>query len=77
MRVIFSKIADRSFEETQNFLSRVWTLKEMQVFINDTEKVVQTGVDGNQHQCQKSDKNDPSALIGKNMSECIPEKQTM
>lgn len=39
MRIIFSEIAKITYENILDFLSVVWTEKEMSLFIEDTEKI--------------------------------------
>ncbi len=47
MRVIFSKIADLTYNENLEFVARLWTQKEVDVFVNDAEAVVQNLKNGN------------------------------
>lgn len=65
MRVIFTEVADRSFGDIQNFLRQLWTQREMETFVNDTEKVVQRLKLGQYKHFQKSKFNTRSAHIGK------------
>ncbi|MCI3938348.1 hypothetical protein MQX03_14180 [Chryseobacterium aahli] len=65
MRVIFTKVAYSSYESILEFLSQVWTEKEIGVFINDVEHIVTQLRDGKYQQFQKSIRNTRSVLIGK------------
>lgn len=65
MRVIFTKIAEKTFDEVLGFLAGVWTQKEMDVFINDTENIVKQLIAGDYSMFQKSQFSTRSALIGK------------
>ena len=65
MRVVFSKIADFTYDENLAFLSRLWTQKEIDVFVNDAEVVVKNLKNGNFNQYKIEKKNIRSVLIGK------------
>lgn len=65
MRVIFTKVAISSYEGILEFLSEVWTEKEIGVFINDVEDIVNQLRDGKYTMFLKSNHKTRSALIGK------------
>lgn len=65
MRIVFSKIADKTFDENLNFLKRFWTEKEMNVFIDDAETIIKSLKEGNFNIYKIEDKNIRSVLIGK------------
>ena len=65
MRVIFSKIADLTYNENLEFVARLWTQKEVDVFVNDAEAVVQNLKNGNFKIYKIETKNIRSVLIGK------------
>lgn len=65
MRVIFTKVAERTYEDVLLFLSEIWTQKEMDVFINDTENIINQLIVGKYFMFQKSLFNTRSTLIGK------------
>lgn len=65
MRIIFSKVANRSYEDILEFLSQTWTEKEISVFIDEAEKVTDQLKDDKFLLFQKYSKDIRSALIGK------------
>ncbi|WP_210151460.1 hypothetical protein ACI513_09550 [Chryseobacterium sp. M5] len=65
MRVIFTKIAETSYERILQFLSEVWTEKEIEIFVNDTEHIINELIEGKYKMFQKSHFKSRSALIGK------------
>ncbi|WP_374461809.1 type II toxin-antitoxin system RelE/ParE family toxin [Chryseobacterium taeanense] len=65
MRIIFSKVANKSYEDILEFLSQTWTEKEISVFIDEAEKVTDQLKDGKFPLFQKYSKDIRSALIGK------------
>lgn len=65
MRVIFTEIAERTYDEVLLFLAGVWTQREMEVFIDDTENIVKQLIAGKYSMFQKSQFSTRSALIGK------------
>ncbi len=65
MRIIFSKVASRSYENILEFLSQTWTEKEVDVFIDEAEKVTNQLKEGKFLLFQKYSKDIRSALIGK------------
>ncbi|GEN76009.1 type II toxin-antitoxin system RelE/ParE family toxin [Chryseobacterium hagamense] len=65
MRIIFSEIASRSYEDIIEFLSRNWTEKEISLFIDEAEKVAEKLKKGKFNLYQKYSHNVRSALIGK------------
>lgn len=66
MRVIFSKIADFSYEEIQEFVAEHWTEKEIEVFVNETKYVVKSLKEGKFLMYQQYSGNIRLALIGNN-----------
>ncbi|PVV54837.1 hypothetical protein [Chryseobacterium sp. HMWF035] len=65
MRIIFSKVASRSYENILEFLSQTWTEKEIGIFIDEAEKVTNQLKEGKFLLFQKYSKDIRSALIGK------------
>lgn len=65
MRIVFSKIANQSYEEIIEFLSSTWTQKEIDVFIDDAQGIVNKLREGNFNLYQKYAKDIRLALIGK------------
>jgi len=65
MRVIFTKVAESSYERVLEFLSELWTEKEVEIFVNDAEHIVNQLKDGKYVMFQKSHFKTRSALIGK------------
>ena len=65
MRIIFSKIANNSYEAIIEFLSVVWTEREIDIFIDDAQKIVSQLKDGKFKLHQSYSKDIRSALIGK------------
>lgn len=65
MRIIFSKVASRNYENILEFLSQTWTEKEMGIFIDEAEKVTNQLKEGKFLLFQKYSKDIRSALIGK------------
>lgn len=65
MRIVFSKIANQSYEEIIEFLSSTWTQKEIEVFIDDAQRIVNKLRGGKFNLYQKYSKDIRSALIGK------------
>ena len=65
MRVIFTKVAISSYEGILEFLSEVWTEKEIGVFINDVEHIVNQLRDGKYMMFLNSNHKTRSVLIGK------------
>lgn len=65
MRVIFTKVAESSYERILIFLSEVWTEKEIEIFVNDAENIVNDLMTGQYKMFQKSRYRTRSALIGK------------
>ena len=63
MRVIFTKVAENSYERILNFLSEVWTEKEIEVFVNDAEYIVDELKAGKYVMFQKSRFRTRSVLI--------------
>lgn len=65
MRIIFSEVANISYENIIEFLSETWTEKQINMFIDEAEKVVGKLKDGKFKLYQKHSKDIRSALIGK------------
>lgn len=65
MQVEFSKIAKLTLRENIRFLEKLWTNKEIVVFLQDIKKVTEDLENGKYKQFQKSDYLTRSALIGK------------
>ncbi|MEC3875750.1 hypothetical protein [Chryseobacterium salviniae] len=65
MRIIFSKVANESYENILEFLSQTWTEKEIGVFIDEAEKVIDKLKEGKFRLYQKYSKDIRSVLIGK------------
>ena len=70
MRVVFTEIAEETHEGIIEFLSFQWTEREINIFLNDVEKVGNNLEEGNYMLFQKSRFKTRSALIGKITSEC-------
>ncbi len=66
MRVVFTKVAESSYERILEFLAITWTEREMEIFVNDAEVVEQNLKEGRYLMYQKSRFKTRSALIGKN-----------
>ncbi|MFY7815071.1 MAG: hypothetical protein ACOVRK_07750 [Chryseobacterium taeanense] len=77
MRIIFSKVANRSYEDILEFLSQTWTDKQISVFIDEAKKVTDQLKDAKFPLFQKYSKDIRSALIGKNMCGCSLGKKMM
>lgn len=65
MRVIFTKVAERTYNDVLRFLSATWTQKEINVFVRDTESIVNQLISGKYFMFQESIMSTRSALIGK------------
>jgi hypothetical protein len=65
MRIIFSKVANHSYESIIEFLAETWTEKEISIFIDEAEKVINKLRSGKFKLYQKYSKDIRSALIGK------------
>ncbi len=65
MRVVFSEIANKTFNENLDFLKIFWTEKEMNVFVDDAETIIKSLKEGNFNIYKIEDKNIRSVLIGK------------
>lgn len=65
MRIIFSEVAGQTYEYIIEFLSQTWTEKEINVFIDEAEKIVNQLKQGKFRLYQKYAGNIRSALIGK------------
>ena len=65
MRVIFTEVANETYDDVILFLLEVWTEKEINIFIEDVEIVVENLKNGNFKMYQKYDDDIFSAIIGK------------
>lgn len=65
MRIIFSKIANRSYEDVIEFLSYNWTEREIDIFIDDAQQIIDQLKAGKFRQFQRYSSDIRSALIGK------------
>ncbi len=65
MRIIFSKVAVQTYDDILEFLSQTWTEKEINIFIDEAEKIVNQLKQGKFRLYQKYAGNIRSALIGK------------
>lgn len=65
MRIIFSKVANQSYESIIEFLAETWTEKEIGVFIDEAGKVISKLKGGKFKLFQKYSKDIRSALVGK------------
>ncbi|REC42965.1 MULTISPECIES: hypothetical protein [unclassified Chryseobacterium] len=65
MQVEFSKIAEQTLIENVEFLKKIWTNREIVIFLEDLKNIVNNLEDGKYQQFQKSIKNTRSVLIGK------------
>lgn len=76
MRVVFSEIADKTFNENLDFLKIFWTEKEMNVFVDDAETIIKSLKEGNFNIYKIEDKNIRSVLIGKRHVKMYFKKKT-
>jgi len=65
MRVLFSKVANESYLDIIEFLSVMWTEREIEIFIRDVEQIVDELETNKFKKYQKFSDNTYSALIGK------------
>jgi len=65
MQVEFSEIARKTLSENIQFLRKLWTNREIVIFLEDVKKVTNDLEDGKYLQFQKSTRNTRSVLIGK------------
>ncbi|CAD7809737.1 hypothetical protein CHRY9390_02059 [Chryseobacterium aquaeductus] len=65
MQVEFSKIARQTLHENIEFLNKIWTNREIVIFLEDVKAVANNLEDGKYEQFQKSVRNTRSVLIGK------------
>lgn len=65
MQVEFSKIAEQTLIENIEFLKKIWTNREIVIFLEDVKKIANDLEDGKYQQFQKSIRNTRSVLIGK------------
>lgn len=65
MQVEFSEIARKNLSENIQFLRKLWTNREIVIFLEDVKKVTNDLEDGKYLQFQKSTRNTRSVLIGK------------
>jgi len=66
MQVEFSKIAKKTLSENIEFLKKVWTNREITIFLGDVKNITDELESGNYLQFQKSTRKTRSVLIGKN-----------
>ena len=65
MQVEFSEITRKTLSENIQFLRKLWTNREIVIFLEDVKKVTNDLEDGKYLQFQKSTRNTRSVLIGK------------
>ncbi|GAA4149959.1 hypothetical protein GCM10022217_02490 [Chryseobacterium ginsenosidimutans] len=65
MQVEFSKIAKQTLLENIEFLKRVWTNREIIIFLEDIKKITNDLENGKYLQFQNSSQKTRSVLIGK------------
>ncbi|WP_175622768.1 hypothetical protein [Chryseobacterium schmidteae] len=65
MQVEFSKIVEQTLTENVEFLKKVWTNREVIIFLEDVKKIANDLEDGKYLQFQRSTRNIRSVLIGK------------
>lgn len=65
MRVLFSKVANESYLDIIEFLSVMWTEREIEIFIRDVEQIVDELETNKFKKYQKFSEYTYSALIGK------------
>ncbi len=66
MQIEFSKIAKISLKKNIDFLEKVWTRKEINVFLDDVDHLTLSLKENKFLQFQRYSENIRSALIGKN-----------
>ncbi|MCY0968821.1 hypothetical protein [Chryseobacterium wangxinyae] len=65
MQVEFSEIAKQTLAENIEFLKKVWTNREIVIFLEDVKKITDDLENGNYLQFQQSVRSTRSVLIGK------------
>ncbi|WP_435523442.1 hypothetical protein [Chryseobacterium indoltheticum] len=65
MQVEFSEVAKTTLAENIQFLRKLWTNREIVIFLEDVKKITNDLEDGKYLQFQKSTRNTRSVLIGK------------
>lgn len=65
MQVEFSKIAEQTLIDNIEFLKKIWTNREIVIFLKDVKKIANDLENGKYQQFQKSIRNTKSVLIGK------------
>ena len=65
MQIKYSEIANSTFLEILEFLENNWTPKEIAIFLDDVEVVLNSLIEVKIEQYQKSQSKTRSALIGK------------
>lgn len=65
MQVEFSKIARRTLLENIEFLNKVWTRREVVIFLNDVKRITEDLENGKYLQFENSSRKTKSVLIGK------------
>ena len=76
MQIKYSEIAITTFQENLDFLEKIWTQKEINVFLNDVQGVLNELAKGNFQQYQRSQLKTRSALIGKKHVRMFFRKET-
>ncbi|WP_294302350.1 hypothetical protein [uncultured Chryseobacterium sp.] len=65
MQVEFSEIARRTLVENIEFLSKIWTRREVIIFLNDVKRITDDLENGKYLQFENSSRKTKSVLIGK------------
>lgn len=65
MQIKYSNVAIATFQKSLEFLEKNWSQREVNVFLDDVEGVINELAKGNFQQYQKSVRKTRSALIGK------------
>ena len=65
MQIKYSEIANITLQENLDFLEKNWTPREINLFLDDVQRVLNELAQGNIQQYQKSPLKTRSALIGK------------
>ncbi len=65
MQVEFSEIAKRTLVENIEFLSKIWTRREVIIFLNDVKRITDDLENGKYLQFENSSRQTRSVLIGK------------
>lgn len=65
MQVEFSEIAKQTLAENIEFLSKMWTRREVIIFLNDVKRITDDLENGKYLQFESSSRKTKSVLIGK------------